>query len=144
VTRGDAAPAPSGPPERRHRRLARRLGLLLGIVAAYVLLAKAGLAFASITPGVSPISPASGLALAAVILWGRRVWPAIFAGAWLATLATAGAAPALAIAGGTTLEALLTGRLLARWSGGAGTFADAGGVVRFAAICLLSGPVVGA
>src|SRR5688572_27645655 len=66
-------------------------GLTLGVIAAaYFGAAKLGLGLASINPSASPIWPATGLALAAVLLGGYRVWPAIFIGAMLANATTAG------------------------------------------------------
>jgi hypothetical protein len=54
---------------------------LFGIGLAYFILAKIGLALASIHPSASPIWPPTGLALAAVMFRGYRIWPAIFLGA---------------------------------------------------------------
>jgi len=56
----------------------------------YFALAKGGLALASIHPSATPIWPPTGVALAAVLLWGYRTWPAIFAAAVIANATTAG------------------------------------------------------
>ena len=45
---------------------------------------------ASINPSASPIWPSTGLALAAVLLRGYRVWPAILVAAFAANVTTAG------------------------------------------------------
>ena len=50
------------------------------LAIAYFLLAKLGLELASLHPSASPVWPPSGLALAAFLLWGKRVWPAITVG----------------------------------------------------------------
>src|SRR6516225_8752571 len=91
--------------------------LVLGALGlAYLLLAKSGLAAASLHPSASPIWPPSGLALASCLLWGNRVWPAIAGGAFLADAITFGSiATSLAIAIGSTLEAVLTASLVRRW-----------------------------
>ena len=60
-----------------------------GLAAGYFALAKAGLALASLNPSASPIWPATGFALAAVLLRGYRIAPAIFLGAFMANAATA-------------------------------------------------------
>ena len=52
--------------------------------------------------------PPAGVALAAMLLWGYRVWPALLLGAFLVAATTVGLAwTALGIALGHTLEALL-------------------------------------
>ena len=82
------------------------------------MLAKLGLQLASINPSASPIWPPTGLALAAVLLWGLRVWPAIFIGAFAANVTTAGTLETSAlIAIGNTLEGVLGGFLIGHWSG---------------------------
>ena len=64
----------------------------------YFALALIGLKLASINPSVSPIWPSAGLALAAILLRGIRVWPAILIAAFAANLTIAGSvATSLAI-----------------------------------------------
>jgi PAS domain S-box-containing protein len=108
---------------------------LAGLGTLYFLLAKAGLALASINPSATPIWPPSGIALAAVLLWGYRVWPAVFLGALLANATTAGTlATSAAIALGNTLECIIAAYLLDKLSHGRHTFETPAGVARFAAI----------
>ena len=113
--------------------------LELAVVGAvYFSLAKVGLMLASINPSASPIWPSTGLAFAAMLLFGYRIWPAILIGAFFANLPTAESiATALAIAGGNTLEGLLGSYLINRLSDGKATFDTPAGVARFA---LLSFP----
>ena len=100
------------------------------------MLAKLGLQLASINPSASPIWPPTGLALAAVLLGGLRIWPAIFIGAFAANATTAGTLETSAvIALGNTLEALVGGYLIERWSGGRETFASPSRVAKFALVC---------
>src|SRR5437762_14246698 len=56
--------------------------------AAYFLVAKLGLRYATIGPSISPVWPPTGLALAALVLFGLRYWPAVLAGAFLANATT--------------------------------------------------------
>jgi PAS domain S-box-containing protein len=65
--------------------------------------------------GIGPVWPASGIALAALLLFGYRVWPGVAAGAFLLALLSPGFPPLAAVVYGvgTTLEAL-TGMLLLR------------------------------
>src|SRR6266516_3206705 len=88
------------------------------LCALYFGSAKAGLAFAFANQSVTSIWPPTGLALAAVLIWGYRMWSAIAAGAFLANITTAGPVPSvLAIATGNTLEALVGALLLRRLAG---------------------------
>jgi PAS domain S-box-containing protein len=120
----------------------------IGVAAlalAYFILAKLGLALASLHPSASPVWPPSGLALAAFLLWGYRVWPAIGVGAFLANATTFGSlATSLAIAAGNTAEAMLTAWLLRLCSSGAETFRTPAGVARFAALALGPGAMLSA
>jgi signal transduction histidine kinase/integral membrane sensor domain MASE1/CheY-like chemotaxis protein len=87
----------------------------LGVVVIYFAAARLGLSLASINANVSPIWPPSGVAIAAVLLLGNRIWPSILIGAFLANFFTPASIPvAAAIAVGNTLEAVTAARLL-RW-----------------------------
>src|SRR5438874_6844887 len=123
-------------PEINFRRGISYAGGLVAIGAIYFALAKAGLALASIHPSATPIWPPTGVALAAVLLWGYRTWPAIFAAAVIANATTAGSvATAIAIATGNSLEAVVGAYLINRWSGGCNTFSAPNSVAKFALIC---------
>src|SRR5471030_3217805 len=88
------------------RAMGRYIATLVAVALAYFVLAKLGLRLASINPSASPIWPPTGLALAAVLLGGLRVWPAIFVAALAANATTAGTLTTSAlIALGNTLEA---------------------------------------
>jgi signal transduction histidine kinase/CheY-like chemotaxis protein/integral membrane sensor domain MASE1 len=91
--------------------------LLLGIAAVYFAAAKLGLAMAFVAPQVTVVWPPTGIAIAAVVLFGNRVWPAIWVGASLANTTTAEPwAVAAGIATGNTLEALAGAWLIRRWA----------------------------
>src|SRR5438876_236228 len=86
---------------------------ILGII--YFVVGKFGLMLASLHASASPVWPSAGIALAAILLLGYRVWPAIFVGAFLVNVTTAGnVATSFAIAMGNTLEALAGAWLVAR------------------------------
>jgi len=88
------------------------------VCAVYFGAAKAGLAFAFANQSVTSIWPPTGIALAAVLIWGYRMWPAIAVGAFLANITTAGpVGSVLAIATGNTLEAVIGAFLLTRVAG---------------------------
>src|SRR5437762_945343 len=58
------------------------------LTAAYFVVAKLGLRYATIGPSISPVWPPTGLAIAALVLFGLRYWPAVLAGAFLANVTT--------------------------------------------------------
>ena len=105
----------------RSRALADRAGYVLQIVAvaiAYTASGKLGLHFAFASHSVTAIWPPTGIALAALVLGGYRLWPGVALGALLANLNTG--VPAVTVLGivvGNTLEAL-TGAVLLRRVGG--------------------------
>ena len=113
-------------------------GGLVAIGVIYFALAKGGLALASIHPSATPIWPPTGVALAAVLLWGYRTWPAIFTAAVIANATTAGSVTtAIAIATGNSLEAVVGAYLINRWSSGCNTFSTPNSVAKFALICFV-------
>src|SRR5262245_35888264 len=121
----------------RHWRLGRgpEVGPLIPVGLAYFVLAALGLRLASINPSVTPIWPPTGLAIAAVLLWGNRVAPAIFIGAFLVNQLTAGSIlTSLAIASGNTLEALVAVYLVRLWGEGEQVFDTPNGVTKFALV----------
>src|SRR2546422_3381734 len=64
--------------------------LQLAVVAlAYWLAALVSLRLALVHGQVTPIWPPTGIALVAILVFGRRVWPSIFLGALRANLPTA-------------------------------------------------------
>jgi signal transduction histidine kinase len=108
---------------------------LAGLFGLYVLAGKIGLSLASVHANASPVWPPTGIALAAFLTLGYRVWPAIFAGAFVVNLSTAGsAATSAAIALGNTLEGLLGAFLVVRYANGARAFDHAQDVFKFAAL----------
>ena len=111
-------------PPRDASHLARYVFAIAVVAIAYFVMAKFGLALASLHPSATPIWPPTGLALAAVLLAGPRIWPAIFLAAFAANATNAGSlSTSVTIAAGNTLEALAGGYLIVWWSGGRETFA---------------------
>ncbi|PYM21772.1 MAG: hypothetical protein DMD78_16780 [Candidatus Rokuibacteriota bacterium] len=104
--------------------------LLLG--ASYFLAGKLALQhFAFVHASASPVWPPAGIALAAFLLLGPGVWPAIFLAAFLANVTTSGAVlTSLAIAAGNTAAGLVGARLATRVAGGARALEHASDVFR--------------
>ena len=128
----------------------RRLSTLpiIGLVAfVYFIAGKLGLSLAFVNASASAVWPPSGIALATLLLIGYRIWPAIFLGAFLVNLTTAGSvAASLGIAAGNTLEALGGAWLIYRFAGGTRVLDRAQGVFKFAlaaALSTLISPTIG-
>ena len=92
--------------------------LAVGVGAlAYFALAKLGFRFSSAELGVSPVWPASGLAVALIRLGGRRMWPAVFIGALAPSILGPAPDAAFISAIGSTLEAVVGAMILNRLVG---------------------------
>jgi len=107
-----------------------------------------------VPPGyATAVWPPSGIALAAVLLWGPRVWPGIAAGSVLVNLGVAlttaevvfnamSAVIAVAIAAGSTAQALAGAGAIKRWVGVSEIFESGRATLLFtglaAAACLIA------
>ena len=112
---------------------------LVGVAIAYVAATTLSLEFASIHPNAVLFWPPTGLAFAAIVLCGYRVWPAVFIGALIANATTAESIiPSIGVAVGDTLQAVVAGYLLVRFSSGRNTFDTPTGIAKFALISLAS------
>jgi PAS domain S-box-containing protein len=86
-----------------------------GVVGAYVGAAKLGIALSVAHGVITPVWAPTGIALAALILFGPRLWPAVALGAFLANATSGASIPeAAAISVGNTLEAVVGSVLLLR------------------------------
>src|SRR5271165_1447233 len=144
-------PAPSILKSLHVRGLAKYAFELFVIGALYFALTKLDLTLASIHSSTIPIAAAPGLALAAVLLRGLRIWPAIFAAALLAHVPTdmvdlnfTDSILALAIAAGDTLEAVIGGYLINLWSDGCRTFETPARAAKFVTVSLGPSAMLGA
>ena len=109
-----------------------RVGALVALSVVYAAAGKLGLHWGIVNPSASPIWAPTGIALAAFILGGGTVWPAIFIGAFLYNYTTAGSlVTSLGIALGNTLEGAVGATLVRRWANGAHAFEGGRDVVRF-------------
>ncbi|MDP9099154.1 MAG: MASE1 domain-containing protein, partial [Verrucomicrobiota bacterium] len=101
-------------------RVAPTVGVL---TVLYFLAAKFSLKLAFLHASASPVWPPAGIALAALLVLGYRMWPAIFIGAFLVNLATVGNVfTSIGIATGNTLEAIVAAWLIHRFAGGTHVF----------------------
>ena len=121
------------------KKWARTTGQVLLLAVVYFCAAKASLSLA-LPPGyATAVWPPSGIALAAVLLFGKRIWPGIWIGAAAVNFSVQGA-PLLCtlIATGNTLEALVGAALMRRYIGTHGEFESGEAVFMFVALSALS------
>src|SRR5438045_282122 len=113
---------------------------LIGVFAIiYVIAGKIGLNLASLHASASPVWPPAGIALAAILLLGYRAWPAMFVGAFIVNLTTAGdVATSVAIATGNTVGAIAGAWLVNRFADGTTVFDRPQGVFKFALAAAIS------
>jgi PAS domain S-box-containing protein len=123
----------------------RSLSLALGLAAVYFAAAKIGLSLAFETDQVTAVWPPTGIALAAVALYGPSVWPGIALGAFLANVTAAEpVATALGIAAGNTLEALCGVALVSRFVRPREALSSLRGALAWIGFAVLLAPVVAA
>jgi PAS domain S-box-containing protein len=123
----------------------RYVGLVSLVSLTYFLAAELGLSLASVHTNVSPVWPPTGIAIAALLVFGRRLWPAVLIGALAANLWTDVSAPvAVGIAAGNTLEALTAFFLLTYISDFDKTLGSIRGVLKFVLFAVLVSPIVSA
>jgi len=121
------------------------LALLVGLAAVYFIAGKLALKLAFLNASATPVWPCTGIAVAALLLFGYRVWPAIFAGAFLANLTTAGTIlTSLGIATGNTLEALVGCYLVIRFASGRKAFQTTQNIFKFALFAGMIGTAISA
>ena len=93
----------------------RYLVALILLAAIYTGAARGGLLLGAIAGFATLVWAPTGIAIAALLLYGYRLWPAIFAGALVANLWTgASVLAAIAIACGNTLEAVAATAIVRR------------------------------
>src|SRR5437868_8717261 len=119
--------------------------LFLALVLLYFISGKLALKFAFLNASASAVWPCAGLALAALLLFGYRVWPAIFAGAFLVNFTTAVTAlTSLGIASGNTLEALAGCYLVNRFAAGQLVFQRSQNIFKFVLLAGMLSTAIGA
>ena len=102
----------------RRRGLARYTTRAVIVSTAYVGTAALGLAFAHAQSSITAVWAPTGIALAALLVWGYRLWPAVAIGAFLAnSWSSLPLVTVLGITTGNTLEALVGAFLLQRVAG---------------------------
>jgi len=126
-------------------RWLRRVGLLVALAAVYFIAGKLGLGLAFVNASATPVWPCTGIALAAFVLLGYDVWPAILASSFLVNITTAGTvATAVGIAVGNTLEGVAGAYLVNRFARGRRAFDRPQDVFAFTVLAAIVSTTVGA
>src|SRR6185503_11633882 len=117
--------------------------LLLALV--YFAAAKLGLSLAALHSNVTPVWPPTGIAIAALLIFGLRVWPGVFLGALAANaLTNIPVGSAIGIATGNTLEAVVAFWLLQRVAHWRNSFDSVADVMLFVGCAAILAPMVSA
>ncbi len=110
----------------------RRLIKNLLVALVYILAGKLGLRLAFVNASATAVWPPTGIALAALLIYGDELWPGILLGAFVVNAATAGCvATSLGIAIGNTAEAYLGAHLVNRYAKGRNAFDQPQTIFRF-------------
>lgn len=118
---------------------------MVALAALYIVAGKLGLRLAFLHVSATAVWPPTGIALAAMLLFGRRVWPAILAGAFVVNVTTIGPPwSALGIAAGNTLEAVLGAYLVERYAHGRNVLDRARDVLVFTLLAAMVSTAVAA
>jgi len=116
---------------------------LLAVV--YFVAGKLGLQLAYVNASATAVWPCTGIAVAALLVYGYRVWPGILVGAFLVNLTTMGTVEtSIGIATGNTLEGLAGCYLVTRFARGKEAFARAQDVFKFALLAGMAATTVAA
>ncbi|MGD1018911.1 MAG: MASE1 domain-containing protein [Verrucomicrobiia bacterium] len=112
---------------------------ILALAAVYFVAGKLGLKLAFLHRSASPVWPPTGIALAVLLMFGYRLWPGVWLGAFLVNITTAGSVlSTIGIAAGNTLEAVLGAWLVERFANGRHAFDRAGDIFRY----VLAAPIL--
>ena len=94
------------------------LGMVV-VCLVYIALGKLGLSFAEVNPSASAIWIPTAVSLASFLIFGVRIWPAIFIGAFLVNFTTTGIIwTSVLISLGNTLEGFVGAYLVNKFAGG--------------------------
>src|SRR5713226_1601926 len=109
------------------------LTIIAVLAALYFGAAKLGLKFAFVNPSATALWAPTGITLAAFLIFGFRVWPGAFLGAFFANLTTAGSVlTSISIATGNSLEGVAGCYLVCRFARGRCAFERAQDIFKFA------------
>jgi signal transduction histidine kinase/integral membrane sensor domain MASE1 len=122
------------------KRLLSQLALIASLTLIYLVAGKLGLRLAFVNASATAVWPPTGIALAAALVLGYRIWPAILLGAFLVNVTTSSSvSTSIAIAVGNTLEGLVGAYLVNRFAHGRHVFDRARDIFTYAVLaCIVS------
>jgi len=127
------------------RRILLDLTAVAVLAGVYFVAGRLGLSLATVHPSASAVWPPTGIALAALLIYGQRLWPGILIGAFLVNFTTSGhLVSSFLIALGNTFEGVLCAFLVDRFAAGRRAFDRAGDAFRYALLAGLVGTAVSA
>ncbi len=116
----------------------KQILLFSSLLLLYFITGKISLQFAFLNPSATPIWFPTGIALAAFLIYGNKMWPAVFLGALLVNYTTAGnILTSLLIATGNTLEGLIGAYLINIFANGKKVFFSLRDIIKFIFIVIL-------
>ena len=123
----------------------KNLATLAILAGVYFVAGKLGLQLAYVNASATAVWPCTGIAVAALLVYGYRVWPGILVGAFLVNLTTMGTVEmSIGIAIGNTLEGLAGCYLVTRFARGKEAFARAQDIFKFALLAGMAATTVSA
>jgi diguanylate cyclase (GGDEF)-like protein len=121
------------------------LAIVAVLAVVYFGTAKLGLRFALVNPSATALWAPTGITLAAFLIFGVRVWPGAFLGAFFANLTTAGTVlTSVCIATGNTLEGVVACYLVTRFARGPQAFERAQDIFKFAFLAGMASTIISA
>src|SRR5258708_39156747 len=109
------------------------LAIVAVLAVVYFGTAKLGLRFARVNPSATALWAPTGIVLAFFLIFGFRVWPGAFLGAFFANLTTTGSLlTSISIATGNTVEGVVGCYLVKRFARGPEAFERAQDIFKFA------------
>jgi diguanylate cyclase (GGDEF)-like protein/PAS domain S-box-containing protein len=113
----------------------KRGTIWLFVSFAYVAAGKLGLTLAYVNPSATAVWAPTAITLSALLIFGFRLWSAVFLGAFVVNMVTSGSIVAsLMIAVGNTLEGVVGAYLVKRFAGGLHVFDNAQNIFKFTAL----------
>ncbi|MHB8501721.1 MAG: MASE1 domain-containing protein [Candidatus Acidiferrales bacterium] len=123
----------------------KNLATVAILAAVYFIAGKLGLQLAYVHASATAVWPCTGIAIAALLVYGFEIWPGILIGAFLVNLTTAGnVGTSIGIAAGNTLEGLAAWYLVSRFARGKEAFARAQDIFKFALLAGMAATTISA
>src|SRR5258706_485860 len=119
--------------------------LNLSTALLYIVSGKLGFSLAFVNASTTAVWPPTVIALSSVVLFGYRVIPAIFLGAFIVNFTTTGnLLTSLGIALGNTLEGVVGAYLVKKFAGGSNAFLNVSNIIKFTFLAAILSTMISA